>query len=37
MIEADEDPFPTDKLKEIVNVYKEFAKEVLTTVKHEPS
>jgi 7-cyano-7-deazaguanine synthase in queuosine biosynthesis len=37
MIESDEDPFPTDKLKEIVKVYKEFAKEVLATVKHEPT
>jgi hypothetical protein len=37
MIESDENIFPTDKLNEIVKVYKEFAKEVLATVKHEPT
>jgi 7-cyano-7-deazaguanine synthase in queuosine biosynthesis len=37
MIEADEDPFPSDKVAEIVKVYKNFAKEVLAAVKHNPS
>jgi 7-cyano-7-deazaguanine synthase in queuosine biosynthesis len=37
MIEADENPLPSDKVKEIVKVYKEFAKEVLAAVKHKPS
>lgn len=37
MIESQEDPFPTDKVGEIIKVYKEFAREVLATVKHEPS
>ncbi len=37
MIESQEDRFPTDKVGEIVKVYKQFAREVLDTVKHEPS
>jgi 7-cyano-7-deazaguanine synthase in queuosine biosynthesis len=37
MIEADEDAHPSDKIGQIVKVYKEFAREVLATVKHEPS
>jgi 7-cyano-7-deazaguanine synthase in queuosine biosynthesis len=37
MIESQEDPFPSDKVGEIVKVYKQFAREVLATIKHEPS